>query len=332
LNAARYRKLIRQRILTIRPQLVVTTHLNDLAALPWPPEKYGYKLASAILDVPVMQDAGRYDQILFQRAWKRLTRADVVWASDRFKAELARDQGHLSELPIVCHNVPSTDYVTEPTWPRDGWLRAELRKHSATLHESGGCIVVRAGAVGEYGGIEETLTAMKDLPDDVVFLMMGRPYPDYKNRIEGWIAERGLSQRVFLWDRPSDELWKKALIGADIGHLVHGPFPAGKWQRQYQNNSSLSNNRLFQYFAAGLPVLAYDDPRMNDLYSEVPAFRVARLANLTEDFRKQIGELAANPAERERLGKVAREGHLKTYNWPVQFSPVVRRIASEIDE
>jgi glycosyltransferase involved in cell wall biosynthesis len=327
-NASRYQKLIRQQIETNRPQLVVTTHLNDLAALPWPPKRYDYILASSILDVPVIRDAGRLDRILQKKAWKRLQQAMVVWASDRYKAEFVREFGELDSTPLICHNAPKTDYLSEPTWPRDGWLRAELRKQGASLGETSGCIVLRAGAVGEYGGIEETLNALGDLPENVVFLMMGRPYPGYRKQIETWIAERGLAQRVFLWDRPSDDLWKKALLGADVGHLVHGPFPEGKWQRLYNANSSLSNNRLFQYLAAGLPVLAYDDPRMNDIYCEVPAFRVCRLASLAEDLKRNIGELACNARIRKSVGMAGRELHVNKYNWNLEFNPVIERIAT----
>lgn len=323
-NAAR---IIRQK----RPSLVVTITLNDLASLPWPPEKCGYKLVSAVLDVPVMQDAGRYDRVLLRRAWERLGRADVLWASDRCKAELAMRFGRLREMPLVCHNAPQNDYLPEPTWPRDGWLRAELRKQGASLGETGGCIVLRTGAVGDYGGIGETLAALRELPADVVFLMTGRPDAAYRQSVTRAIASAGLERRAFLWDRPSDEAWKKALAGADVGHLIHGPFPSGRWQRLYDANSSLSNYRVFHYFAAGLPALGYDDPRMADLYAEVPAFRVCRHAHLTADLRAHIAELAAAPAVRERLGRAGRAAHLATYNWVTQFAPVVARIRQLTD-
>jgi hypothetical protein len=103
---------------------------------------------------------GDYDRILHKRAWRQLKKANVVWAGDRFKAELAHEFGGLTSTPLVCHNVPNADYMPELTWPRDSWLRAELRKQGASLGESGGCIVVRAGAVGEYGGIVKTLEAI----------------------------------------------------------------------------------------------------------------------------------------------------------------------------
>jgi hypothetical protein len=45
---------------------------------------------------------------------------------------------------------------------------------SSKLVPSDGCIVLRANAVGDYGGIEAILEAMRQLPSNFVFLMMGR--------------------------------------------------------------------------------------------------------------------------------------------------------------
>ncbi len=321
-----YRQNADRLIRRLRPELVVTITLHDLASLPWPPEKYGYKLVCAILDVPVLEDCGKYDRLVIQKAWERIGRADIIWASDVYKAESTQRFGKLPALPLVCHNAPQLDYLPEPTWPRNGWLRAKLRADGARLGETGGCIVLRAGAVGEFGGLEETLNALRELPKDVVLLMMGRPYTEYKSLLGKLIVEFGLQERAFLWDKPSDETWKKALQGADIGHLIHGPFPPGRWQRQYEANSSLSNNRLFQYMAAALPIISYDDPRMADLYSEVPTFGVCRLEHLMEDMRTHIGELAGDPRLRERLGSIGRDAHRKRYYWTAQFAPVLKSI------
>jgi glycosyltransferase involved in cell wall biosynthesis len=322
LKAWFFRRNAARLVRTLRPSLVVTITLNDLAALPWPPEKHGFKLACAVLDVPVLEDAGRYDQVLLRRAWERIGKADVVWASDGIRANAVRQLGHLPNCPLVCQNVMHKDYLADPLWPRDGWLRVELRRQGATVGESGGCVVLRAGAIGEYCGIDETLDALTALPDSVIFLMLGRPDTSYQAHLSGRIERLGLRKRAFFWDRPSDEVWKKALRGADVGHMIHGPFPSGRWARLSEYNTSLSNYRLYQYMAAGLPILAFDDPRMETAYSEVPCFRVARWANLSCDLTTHIRELAGDPTLRERLGRAGRAAHMERYNWPVQFAPV----------
>jgi glycosyltransferase involved in cell wall biosynthesis len=184
-------------------------------------------------------------------------------------------------------------------------------------------VVLRAGAVGVHGGIEEAIDALAHLPEDVVFLIMGRPSEAYRRGLAARIAARGLTRRVILWDRPSDEDWKRALQGADVGHLIHGPFPEGPMRNVYALNSSLSNNRLFQYMAAGLPIVAYDDPRLAAIMDEVPCFRAARLEHLESDFIDILGSLAREPELREKLGRGGRSAHLTTYSWERQFAKIL---------
>ncbi len=322
LYAHNARKLIR----ASQPDIVVTTTLNDLAALPEVFQRRSYRSAAAILDVPVPCDAGVWDRRLHRVAWDRLRSAEVVWASDVHKARLAQEYGALDRSPIVCHNCPPDDYLPDVTGGRDPWLRERLIGDGATISDHGGCIVLRAGAIGPACGLEETLTAMENLPQDLVFLMMGRPSKEYNDAIVRRISELRLERRAFLWDRPSDEIWKKALRGADIGHMIHGPFAPGRAERAFQHNSSLSNYRLFFYMAASLPIVAFDDPRMAPIYEEVDAFSVARISRLTEDLREGLLHLYENAERRQVMGRNGRSAHCAKYNWKTQFQPVLDKL------
>lgn len=319
----RFKSEIHRKLAEIKPQLVVVKMLHPLAALPMKNQPHRYKLVSFIPDIPAIRDAGKLDRRIIKRGWKRLKKADIVWASDIYKAHLAQKLGKLPSRPLVCHNCPPLDYLPNPVWPRDPWLRSELRKQGVSIEIEGGCILLRAGAIGECGGIEETLSTMLTLPEDFIFLMIGRPSKDYADHLKRMIVDLGLQRRALFWDRPNDEIWKMALQGADIGHLIHGPFPPGSMTQAYELNSSLSNNRLFQYMAAGLPIIAYDDPRMNDLCAEVDCFKIARLENLKTDLHDIINNLGSHPDVRRALGMTAREAHLQKYNWEIQFAPVL---------
>jgi glycosyltransferase involved in cell wall biosynthesis len=318
----RFKKAVRKYIAERKPQVVIVIMLHALAAVPLRLRDIRYKLVSCIYDIPSIKDAGKLDRQIIRRGWKRLRRAEIVWASDVHKAHLAREIGQLSYTPVICHNCSPVSYLPDSVWPRDNWLRNELRRAGAKIGIFGGTVLLRAGAIGEYGGIEETLEGMKGLPEDYIFLMMGRPTAEYKKNILSYISALDLRGRAFLWDRPSDDVWKNALRGADIGHLIHGPFPPGRMTRLYNLNSSLSNNRLFQYMAAGLPIIAYDDPRMDNIYKEVPCFQVARLSNLVKDIQGAWRELGSDDGRRKSLGEAGRKAHLRKYCWEVQFSPI----------
>lgn len=318
-----FRRQLRSLARRYQPQLLVCYMYHALAAGGGLKRQFpGMFFLGGIVDIVSLRDAGLLDRWLIPIGTRALQQADAVWSSDPFKAGLTARAARLKRAPIVCYNCPTLAYLSEPTWPRDGWLRNELRKQGATIGETGGSILLRAGAVGESGGIEETLEGMESLPADYIFVMMGRPAESYKNRLANRIEKLNLRQRAFLWDRPSDEIWQKALQGADIGHLVHGPFRPGRMMRSFELNSSLSNNRLFQYMAAGLPIIAYDDPRMSALYSEVPCFRVTRLASLGADIRAAWRELGGDPDSRHQLGKAGRKAHMDKYCWEKQFGPI----------
>lgn len=320
---------VRRLLDLLKPELVITIMLHALAALPKRHAARRCRIVSCVYDIPAPGYTGRLDKRIIKFGWRQLQRANVVWSSDIYKAKLAQEFGQLKNRPLICHNCPALGYLPDPGWPRDGWLRAELRKRAATIGEAGGSILLRAGAVGECGGIEETLGGMRNLPGDYVFVLMGRPPEAYKRHLLDQIAKLGLQHRAFLFDRPSDQVWKQALQGADIGHLIHGPFPPGYMTRLYELNSSLSNNRLFQYMAAGLPIIAYDDPRMNELYAEVPCFRVARLAQLGTDIREAWHELGSDEPMRRELGNAGRSAHLTKYCWESQFAPILSALDHE---
>ena len=318
-----YKRFVRNEIATLNPNLVMTNMLYALSALP---KKKNFHLISLIVDIPSLPDCGKHGYYVTRKGWKRLREADLVWASDKYKAQLTQKYADLPDLPLVCHNCPPLDYLPVPVWPRDRWLRNELRRQGASIGENGGCILARVGAVGDYCGLEATLEAMLELPDDFVFVMMGRPSVAYKNSLLSNITRLKLSKRAFFWELPSDEVWKKSLLGADIGHMIQGPFPPGAPTRLYELNSSLSNYRLFQYMAAALPILAYDDPRMNELFAEVPCFRVLRLENLKHDTLAACVELSQDATLRQKIGIVGRDAHVRKYNWTTQFNPVLDKI------
>lgn len=324
-----FRSNLRHWIKINRPEIVVTIMLHPLAALPkaWY-TRLQFCLISCVYDIPSLTDAGRLDRGIIKTGWRHLNKAQVVWASDVYKAGLAKEFGKLTQTPIVCHNCPTLDYLPQLEWPRDKWLRTELRRQGASIGETGGCILLRAGAAGEYGGILETLEVMRELPDDYVFVILGRPSFSYQKKLLGVINSLKLQRRAFIWVNSPDDIWKKALRGADIGHLIQGPFPPGKMKRLYDLNSSLSNNRLFQYMAAGLPIVSYDDPRMRAIYDEILCFRIVRQNDLQSDLQKVLEEMGVNSALRQELGIAARSAHVSRYNWENQFEKVLERFGT----
>lgn len=324
-----YRRALSRCIRTFEPDLIIAVQFPALAAISprlW--SRVKSKVAFNVFDIPAIEFAGRLDRIILRRALARVSQAKEVWASDTYKGEFVKDSGGLSRSPRICYVARPLSYITEQLWPRDPWLRIQLRARGASIGDSDGCVIVRAGAVGPYGGLEETLEAMRGLPPNILFLMMGRAKNQYKVHLENLISSMGLERRAFIWNLPSDVEWKRAALGADVGHLIHvcNPSTPAHVRRAHELNSALSTVRLFHYMAAGLPIISYDDPRMEDLYREVPCFRVARISSLTSDLHGILLDLTTNPDLRYRFGTIARKAHEDKYNWEAQFRPLMLKL------
>lgn len=314
-----FRRTVARTIREAKPELIVAVMLHALAGLPRRAVR-SRALVACVYDIPVPRDGGKLDRLIVHRAWKRLGRADVVWASDALKGDRARALGRLAAPPLVAHNCPLREESEAPLCPRDRWLRDELvRSGKAVTPED--VVVLRAGAVGPSGGIEETLEAMRSV-SQVVLVLMGRPTEAYAAHLRRRVNELGMDHRVLLWDRPDDATWWRALAGADVGHLVHGPYPEGRMARAAQENSVLSTNRLFQYMKVGLPIVVADDPRLAALRDEVGCFEVVRLEHLTSDLERSFRRMR-EPTVRRAMGEAAHLAHRTKYHWKSQFEPVL---------
>lgn len=306
-----------------RFDIILTVMLHPLAAINI--NKSRSFLISTILDIPP-SNSGRIDNIFNKSGWKRVKQANLIWCSDKYKAEEVFKRTKPANYPIVVHNCPELNYFDDKDLNDRSFLRKYLVGINKNIDFFNGSVLLRAGAVGEFGGIEQTIEAMVDLPENYVFVVMGRPSPQYKKHILSVVDKFNMDHRFALIDRADDKLWKQYLKGADIGHLIHLRPTDPQFASAFDLNSSLSNNRLFQYMAAGIPIISYADERMRALYNEVGCFAVVEPDNLTNQIRAAWLELGNNDSIRIRMGQAGREAHLTKYNWQAQFYPVTQRI------
>ncbi|MFT3703616.1 MAG: hypothetical protein QM802_14730 [Agriterribacter sp.] len=325
-----YKKQLNRWISSNPGAIVWVVHFTAVAAI-------NFKMAKKkkcftvcnVVDIPLTKHAGNFDRWINKKGWRKIRDCDLTVSSDSFKADLAKMMGNLEKAPLVCHNCPRLSEFDEVQLSANKWLRNELIRQGASITFDSAFILLRAGAIGELGGIEETIDAMQYLPKHFIFLMMGRPEKEFELKINALIKQKDLAKRVFLWVRPSDEIWKKTLLGADVGHLVHIKSTSGPYKEMYELNSSLSNNRLFQYMAAGIPIVSYEDSRMDSIYNEIHGFCKLSIQNIFIDTQKVLLNLAADKEYRLRLGTNNRQAFLKKYNWENQFKPVYEEIISE---
>ena len=323
-----YKFYVNKIVRKYKPDLIISFMLSPLAALNFPVSSL---LVSCIYDIPSEKYSGRLDSIINKKGFKKLATADIVWSSDPFKADLTKEMAQLNKLPYICYNCPDVNYAANiDKHAKRRWLRERLIQQGAPISHHTGSVLIRAGAIGIYGGIENTILAMKHLPDDHIFLMMGRPEISFELKVKQIILDEGLQNRVFLWKGPDDETWKNALFGADIGHLIHEkPYKGSPEADIFRLNSSLSNNRIFYYMAAALPILSYEDDRLTDLHRSVDCFQVVSPDDINDIKNKWIS-LSENNNLYDEQSLNSFKAYKTEFSWQIQFSKVRSQITARL--
>jgi glycosyltransferase involved in cell wall biosynthesis len=135
---------------------------------------------------------------------------------------------------------------------------------------------------------------------------------DFRLKIE----KAGIKECVDLRSRIPNSEMPRFLSECDAGIITYG---------RTSGNGSLPN-RLFEYMAAGLPVIApsYAKEIVNVLEEERCGLTVD--AENPEALAEAIVFLKMNPEKAREMGGRAREGFIQRHNWDVEVSPLIRRI------
>jgi glycosyltransferase involved in cell wall biosynthesis len=138
--------------------------------------------------------------------------------------------------PVVIRNIP--DLVTEPAGAEG--LRANLPP-----------LAVYVGVLAPGRGIEETILALAPVPE-LRLRLMGRVSEEYWTRLGRLAEENGVANRVEYRSPVEAASVADTIAGADFGIALIQPICLS-------NELSLPN-KMFEYTAAGLPVLGSDLP------------------------------------------------------------------------
>ncbi len=233
-------------IAALRPDVV---HAHDVAMLL--PGVVGARLVGAqlVYDAHELATSVPYRE----RVWARLvaviervviTRCSaVITVSDGIAARL-RDRYALRVTPSVVRNVSALEAGGT------GGLRRRLGLGADAL------LVLHQGAPAPGRGCEVLLDALTRLPD-VHLAFLGDPETGYGEQLEASIRERRLQARVStLPSVPLSRLLANT-AEADVGVTL--------LQDTCENHRLALPNKLFEYIAAGVPVIASALPEMQKL-------------------------------------------------------------------
>jgi glycosyltransferase involved in cell wall biosynthesis len=198
--------------------------------------------------------------------------------TDHFKALGISDD----KVSVIANGVDVDKMVvTEPSER----LRAEFGFPQDRL------TAIYAGAHGPANGLDQLLDAAAELRDvDIVLIGAGTE----RDRLIELVESRKISNVRFMEPVPKAEL-ARVLAACDIGIHILAP-----WDLLQQG---LSPNKLFDYMAAGLPVVSNCAPGLQAVIADGECGRLSQPDDFTAALRAVA---AASPEERRRWGATGR--------------------------
>jgi hypothetical protein len=239
-------------------------------------------------------------------------RRAVAWAVERVENSSAR------RFSAIVAATPAIGDRFRPLNPRTAVINnypilAELAPPADRCWSSREPAVAYIGAIAEERGIVEMVQAMAVLPPglEATLHLAGSFSPPgdraLVERLAGWARVRELGQL----SRPD----VAALLGrVRAGLALFRPAP---------NHVSAQPNKLFEYMAAGIPLVASDFPLWRDLVDGAGCGLLVDPFDPTAVARA-IEYLFTHSAEAEAMGRRGREAVQARYHWESQAAALLR--------
>ncbi|HYI66930.1 MAG TPA: glycosyltransferase family 4 protein [Candidatus Limnocylindrales bacterium] len=261
------------------------------------------------------RDRGRAYRLLYRAWYGALERRTVpkaaahITVSPPIARHLKRRYG-IGRVELVANYPEYSGPVT----------RRELRELTDAV-PSAAPIILHLGAYLPDRGLEQVVEALRDVPGaHLVLLGAG----DRGSEIVRYAAGLGVGDRVHpLPPVPSDDVTSYA-ASATIGIAPILPTTL--------NNAYSLPNKLFQYMAAGLPVVASNLPQMREIVEGSGAGVTVDSRDITS-LSATLRELLGDRDRLAAMGDSARRAVEERYNWDVSagtLRAVYERVANRV--
>jgi glycosyltransferase involved in cell wall biosynthesis len=258
---------------------------------------HGFLRPSSLLRAPLTQ---------MERTINRA--ADMIVTSTHHAANRLRAQGTVDDGRIAC--IP--DAVDTHRFRPDALSADERRVLRAQLGiRPTDKVVVYLGLLAPYQGTDMLLQAAADVlrrVPDAFFLIMGFPGNE-RYRV---LAERlGIARRVSL---PGQIPYLDAHRYLALGDVAVAP----------KLSETEGNQKIFNYLATGLPVVAFDTPASREILGDRATFATRGDAG---SLAERLISLLTDPAMARRTGLAGRAIALQNFSWERRGAELLRAYA-----
>jgi glycosyltransferase involved in cell wall biosynthesis len=309
-----FEKLLKEVIRSYRPQVVLAYDIDSMVALTaWVPSRNPHIVFdfSELPDPRAAPSLFRHWKI--RRAHHLAGLADLVIHPDPYRAAIFQAYSNVRVDTVIVPNCPRRVRELQHSSFRAA-LEAELGGNVK--------IVAYVGGIDPSRGLLAVVESMPLWPSDAALVCRGLVFPDFARRLERRAAELGVGRRIIIKEAKAydhDAISVSDLATADIGLDLREP------RSLNDTYAAFATNKLHQYMAAGIPVIARNGPGYVEL---VHLAQTGICVDMTSP--REIAD-AVNTILNDRelqlhYGFNGRRLHLTWLNYDRQFAPVLDRI------
>lgn len=185
-------------------------------------------------------------------------------------------------------------------------------------YKHNGQYLVYVGGMEETRGIKEIIKAFsiisKKHPRLKLYLIGSFSPESFKSKLNTLITELRMNEKIRIISQIPYAAIKEYLVNATIGFVSYLPYP---------NNKSCLPNKLFEYMACGLPVIASDFPLYREVVDEANFGKLVNPEN-AQEISKAIDDLLKNPKELKNMSNNARRAFKHKYNWSYEAKKLIK--------
>ncbi len=141
-----------------------------------------------------------------------------------------------------------------------------------------------------------------------------------ERELRALVKENNLQKEVIFEGWINNEMLSAYVSSCDVGLIPH--YRCGLWDHTIPN-------KLFDYMAAGKPVLSSDVPSIRHVVEETGCGLTYRDTS-PEDFSKRVLEMSSGLESLREMGARGRHAVRVKYNWDVDFSRMLNILNSKI--
>jgi len=244
---------------------------------------------------------------VIRRALRKTRSASLVVFPEKNRAEIWMRAARDGRLPLIVPNCAMLGFT-----PDDYDVAGLIERRWV------GRKALYIGALGEQNGHGEAVQSLAYLPTNVSLTMVGKGSAEYRQTLVHAAADLGAQARLWIGEFVEHARLTELANDATLGLALYKPTTLN-WEF-----SASATNKVFEYAALGLPVVAPDRPNYREFFADETWITYANPAD-SRSIARAIEFILADSERYAQMSLAARRAFEEKFNYERVFQPVLER-------